>query len=400
MDPIGFGEVGAGPALPGSLAPRPQSLQRTTPVRWSDLTPADNWAKPAIAFVGGANTWMRDYRKNADGTYPFKPNTVETRMYLARAMVRAFAPSEEIDPSITFTDFASNRMLYRYANVAVKLGWMRRGAGSTFLPEAAVNMATLHRAIVTALRDGLPELAGQLDALHTESGVAFDTPANFGTTMIGMLIGLRYNSSVESKDVNPRSPMPRAQVAYSLYRSKTLSSWVVPNLISAYDGIQLPIMGPVRRAIVQWGVRFVGYPYVYAGEWGFASSQSSALGGQPVPGFDCSGFTWWALRASDNGSWDVSPPRPYAGWALPERSSADMSRTGNIKFTNLIPGDLMFYASSGVVDHVNVYIGNGFALDSSSSNGGVAIVDVTQHWYRDNFVHGRRIVPAPRHGAS
>ena len=58
---------------------------------------------------------------------------------------------------------------------------------------------------------------------------------------------------------------------------------------------------------------------------------------------------------------------------------------------------MMFYsgAGNGVVDHVDVYIGNGFALDSSSSTGGVTITYVGGGWYRDHFVHGRRIVPAP-----
>ena len=40
------------------------------------------------------------------------------------------------------------------------------------------------------------------------------------------------------------------------------------------------------------------------------------------------GLAWWLLRANDGGAWDVHPPRPYAGWALPQRTSADMARFG------------------------------------------------------------------------
>jgi cell wall-associated NlpC family hydrolase len=55
----------------------------------------------------------------------------------------------------------------------------------------------------------------------------------------------------------------------------------------------------------------------------------------------------------------------------------------------------MFYDGNGVgrVDHVNVYVGNGYALDSSSSTAGVTIMPVGEGWYRDHFVHGRRIIP-------
>jgi cell wall-associated NlpC family hydrolase len=63
---------------------------------------------------------------------------------------------------------------------------------------------------------------------------------------------------------------------------------------------------------------------------------------------------------------------------------------------------MMFYsgAGNGVVDHVDVYIGNGFALDSSSSYGGVTIAYVGPgSWYQERFVHGRRIVPAPGSGS-
>ncbi len=64
--------------------------------------------------------------------------------------------------------------------------------------------------------------------------------------------------------------------------------------------------------MVQWGIRYVGYPYVWGGEWGFDRSVPSAFGSQPRSGFDCSGFSWSILRA-DDGAWNITPPRPYPG---------------------------------------------------------------------------------------
>jgi len=387
-----LGEPGSGPTpfpveLPTTRSPRAATF------RWADLDGSDAWAKAAIDFVGKANDWMRDFAAKPDGTVPFKPDMVETRKYLARAAVKAFAPGADVDPAITFTDLDPTQTFYKWANIAVQRGWMRRSPEGRFMPDQAVTTGVLHSVLIDAL--GMRAVARQLDGLHTRDGARFRTPGRFGALMLGLRLGLRYNNSNEAMDVGPKSALSRAQVAYSLYKAATLPSWVVPWVRGQYDGIVLPKMGPKRRAIVRWGVKAVGLPYVWGGEWGKANPPA-ALGGQPVPGFDCSGLAWWLLRADDGGAWDVHPPRPYAGWALPQRTSADMARFGALKYDRLLPGDLMFYDGNddGTVDHVDVYIGNGYALDSSNTPGGVTIMWVGDGWYREHFVHGRRILPS------
>jgi len=66
-----------------------------------------------------------------------------------------------------------------------------------------------------------------------------------------------------------------------------------------------------------------------------------------------------------------------------------------VKYDDLRPGDPMFYDGdfNGTVDHVDTYIGNGWALDSSSTPGGVTIMWVGSGWYRDHFRWGRRVLP-------
>jgi cell wall-associated NlpC family hydrolase len=146
-------------------------------------------------------------------------------------------------------------------------------------------------------------------------------------------------------------------------------------------------------------VRYVGFPYIWGGEWGLESPEPSAFGSQPGPGFDCSGFSWWVLR-HDDGPWDVTPPRPYAGWSLPQRTSAEMARLtkAKLRYRELLPGDLMFYDgdNDGTVDHVDVFVGDGWSLDSGSSVGGVSLIWNRTGWYRDHFVHGRRVLPRPK----
>jgi hypothetical protein len=388
------GEDGSGPApFPVDLS-RAQRLRMTSEA-WTDLGADDRWAKAAIDHVAGTYDWMRDYAPDRDGNWRFKPDAFESRKWWARAIVRAFAPDEEPDPAVTFTDLETTDPFYRFAAIAVTHGWMIRGTAGRFQPDVVVTARGAHRSLVRAL--GMGDTAAALDRLATTDGDGFHTPSLFGINLLAMRLGLRYNNKVdESQDVTPFSRLRRKQLAWSLYRATTLPDWVVPYLEDQYAGMTLPKMGPARRSIVNWGVRYVGYPYIWAGEWGFETPEPAAFGSQPGPGFDCSGLTWWAVRADDGMYWEISPPRPYEGWPLPQRSSAEMSRMTRqrLSYRELLPGDLMFYDGDGdgVVDHVDVFVGNGWSLDSSSSVGGVTLMWVQTGWYRNHFVHGRRVL--------
>src|SRR4029450_5120140 len=134
--------------------------------------PSSYWDSTAINYVATTNAWMRDY-----GTSTFKPTTIETRQLFARAIVKAFAPSEAPDPSITFTDLPTTDPFYPYANVTTKLGWIPKYADGSWRPTAALAVRILDRALVRALRltapvDGLsnaPEADGSPHTLSTLS---------------------------------------------------------------------------------------------------------------------------------------------------------------------------------------------------------------------------------------
>jgi Cell wall-associated hydrolases (invasion-associated proteins) len=377
-------------------APRMSSADRrlmaASTITWNDLA-GFGWAKTAIRYVAGAHDYMADYPANPDGSYEFHPTALESKIRFARAMVGAFAPDDPIDPSITFTDVDSNSPAYRFANVAVQHGWLTT-SGKAFGPTDHVTTIVVHRALVLAL--GLQTSADALDNLHTSNGHTFATQANFGTTLLGMRLGLRHNAwGDESKDVGPKTALNRAQVAYSLWRAKTEPTHAVAQLATEYETIELPPLTPQMIQVVQFGIRYVGYPYIWAGEWGKPSPEPQALGGQPIPGFDCSGFSWWLLRTNAPSiGWRVAPPRPYAGWALPQRWSFDMGTIGHVRWDQLQPGNLAFYHEGNGIHHVDTYIGNGWALDSSAGVSGVTIMWVGTGWYRNHFVHGRRIIPA------
>jgi hypothetical protein len=220
-----------------------------------------------------------------------------------------------------------------------------------------------HRTLVLAL--GMGDLASGADALHLRNGTKIQVPKDFGTTLIGMKIGLRFNHGDESLDVGPDSVLSRAEVAWSLYRATTAPDWIRDSLVP-YASIELPNLGPKTLRVLEFGLRYVGYPYVWGGEWADPTPSGYCCGYQPVGGFDCSGLAWWLMKEASLG-WDNTPPREYRGWDLPQRGSAAMAAvTGRVHFDELRAGDLVFYDGNddGTVDHVDTYIGNGWALDS------------------------------------
>jgi cell wall-associated NlpC family hydrolase len=253
-------------------------------------------------------------------------------------------------------------------------------------------MQTVHQVLVRALRLRGP--ANGIDTLRTANGIGFSSPRNTGTTLIGMRIGLRYNHANERDDVTPTSKLPRAEVAWSLYRAATVSAGTLQDM-ERYTDLTLPAMSEQKAKIVAWGLRHAGYPYIWGGEWHKRTRSGYCCGFQPAGGFDCSGLVWWVIRRAGYG-WDPTPPRRYRGWDLAQRSSADMARAtrNRISWGNKQVGDLLLYDGNrdGTVDHVNVYVGKGFAVDSSSGAAGVSLMWVGSGWYRDHFRFARRVV--------
>jgi cell wall-associated NlpC family hydrolase len=378
---IAGGENGSG--APAPAAPRvSQASLGFTDVGDSSLA----FATAAIKYVAVTNQWMADF-----GTDKFRPTIPESRALFARAIVEAFAPEEPIDPAITFSDLDETDPFFPYANVAVKMGWMQRTKAGVFGPESPVTMQVVHFALVSALP--LEEEVAGLDAIHTEAGYNFAHPGKFPHILLGMVLHFRYNHPSEGADVTPKDPLSRVEVAYSLWRAATTDKYDIVAL-SKYADIALPAISASKQKFVAFGLKYVGYPYIWGGDWYAKTPSGYCCGAQPKGGFDCSGLMWWDLKAPADG-YNNRSLRGYTGWSIPQRASADMASIGKkITYDNAQPGDLMFYDGdgNGTVDHVDVFLGNGWALDSSSGQGGVTILRVGEGWYNDHFVHARSIM--------
>jgi cell wall-associated NlpC family hydrolase len=120
------------------------------------------------------------------------------------------------------------------------------------------------------------------------------------------------------------------------------------------------------QAMVNYAMRYLGYPYVWA-----THGPNS---------FDCSGFTYWVTlnvlgRDIGAGTWSQ--------WG-----------TGTpIQYGNLRPGDLVFFQNTYTVglSHVGIYIGGDQFIHAENENTGVRISSLSSQYYSTRYLGARRL---------
>lgn len=122
-----------------------------------------------------------------------------------------------------------------------------------------------------------------------------------------------------------------------------------------------PAHEPSRASLVRTARIFLGLPYLWSGVSGL--------------GLDCSGLTWLVYRAHG-----VTIPR-----------DASPQSDGGTAVAQLRRGDLMFYATDGVVHHVSMYIGDGMMIHAPGTGESVEIVPTST--LSDEYVGARRYLP-------
>ncbi len=105
-----------------------------------------------------------------------------------------------------------------------------------------------------------------------------------------------------------------------------------------------------RIDLCQYAKQFVGNPYV----WGGTSLTKGA---------DCSGFVQSVFK--------------QFGVSLPRSSRQQVGVGTKISLADAKPGDLIFYAKGGTINHVALYIGDGQVVHASSPKTGIRISNAT-----------------------
>jgi cell wall-associated NlpC family hydrolase len=253
-------------------------------------------------------------------------------------------------------------------------------------PAAPVTMAQLDARLVRVL-DMSDDAALFQEAA---AGAGLRPPTRFGTEVVARLLGLRTNHPTGQDDLErlPNDPAPRAEAAFSVAQVLTLSDWQKQEVEDAAATFELPEYTPWQRRVLTTAVKFIGFPYVWGGEF---ETPQSPYGAQPQGGFDCSGFVWRVFKIQSY------PGAPQLSDTLRGRTAAAMAgevpRRQRIKPARLLPADAMFFGPGGPrakparIDHAGIYLGNGWLINSSRY--GVALAPVGG-WYESRLAWGRR----------
>jgi cell wall-associated NlpC family hydrolase len=251
---------------------------------------------------------------------------------------------------------------------------------------AKVTIAALDARLVAAL--GLTDNANLFTQAAKTAGVA--PPSRFGTETVARLLGLRTNhpAALDALELSPGQPATHAEAAYSAARILQLGERDAQGIQELAASFVLPELTPWQKNVLKTAVRFIGYPYVWGGESEFPESP---FGPQVHGGFDCSGFVWRVYKVQ----------RYSGGGTLPNMlqgrttyaMSGEVPAAKRILFTDLQPADVIFFGAKGPkskaaqVDHMGVYLGNGWFIHSSRH--GVQVSPLSG-WYEKRFAWARR----------
>jgi hypothetical protein len=122
--------------------------------------------------------------------------------------------------------------------------------------------------------------------------------------------------------------------------------------------------GYIRDKLVETAKRFVGVPY----RWG---------GSSPGGGFDCSGLTQAVYQLN--------------GLNLPRSSKIQYQAGEPVKQSQLSPGDLVFFATSGggTVSHVGIYTGQNKFIHAPGRGKRIRTDRLSKRYFKTRYVGAR-----------
>jgi cell wall-associated NlpC family hydrolase len=372
--------------------------------KYTDVT-KKHWAYASITAVterGPAGHKVLD-----DYGELFKPEEPITRELLARSLVLASGHYGEHPKPVAIKDMKESDRYWDVVQVALEYGYMRLDAEGEFRPQEPVPAYQAEAAVVRWLQDKYHSADWSLlktlrpTEWEPNDGWKPDVPVYFPYTIAARHLELRYNhpAGEDAHETLPTEPIDRAEIAYMFQRAYALGGdWQLYGLAD-YRKITFPTLSDRQKQIVAFALKYVGYPYVWAGEY---PTRRSPYGTQASGGFDCSGFVFYVMQMHFDYPITVN-----------ERGASDMAKRAKprIKRKDLLPGDPIFFAPQGpkskvsTIYHAGLYLGNGWFIHSTGSSDGVTLDSLdASSYYKKYFAWGRRLLtpdelpPAPGDG--
>jgi cell wall-associated NlpC family hydrolase len=252
-------------------------------------------------------------------------------------------------------------------------------------PERLVLVTELDAKLVSVL--GLADAARAVRLALSDAGL--EPRSYVGTETVARLLGLRINhpQGEEYLELGPREPVTWAEAAFSLAHALTVTAAQKADLLRLTSALLVPQLSVAQQAVVARALRFVGYPYVWAG----ASERVQELYTGIAPGgFDCSGLVWRVYKV------EPFAELPLLGASIIGRTTFSMAaerlKAERLPLTAVQPGDLLFFGARGPastpqeIGHMGIAVAPGWFVHSSAN--GVTLQPL-RGWYATRFAWAR-----------
>jgi cell wall-associated NlpC family hydrolase len=359
---------------------------------YSDV-PKTHWAYAAITSVtdrGASGHWLLHDHGSA-----FKPGKAVLRSEMARALVSAAGRQTTRYAPVVIGDVPPEHPYYADIQIALKYKFMALDKAGNFSPDKVVIASSAETLLVRWLKVRYPasswKLLTSLSAKRWEPNPGWrpKAPSYLPSIIASRQLQLRVNhsSADEQREVTPGQPISRAEVASMFKRGFDVgSTWQLSGLAGFAD-ITFPPLSDRQKEITSFALKFIGYPYVWAGEY---PTKNSPYGYQKAGGFDCSGFAFYVMKMKFGYPITVNE---RGGGAMAAKAKPRITRK------NLTGGDLIFFGYQGpksaisAIYHVGLYLGNGWFIHSTGSSDGVTLASLNSSTYwKTYFAWGRRLL--------
>ena len=246
---------------------------------------------------------------------------------------------EVMEPAFSDTD----RLVISQANM---LGIVSGYPDGTFRPDAALTRQQFFQITNNLLKAcGYAELSDAQFLAKTYSDAA--DIASWAQAGIAVLYRLDVMHGDDQGRATPGADTTCEQAIAMLMRTlKQVGDWYEAHPLGKISG---PMTTPNKALqAAELAKSFVGYPYVWAGA-------------DPSVGFDCSGLVYYIYRS--------------LGYNIHRPGDGQASDGIAVSEDDMQPGDIIIFAnkSTGSIQHVGIYIGDGLMVHAQSSRTGEVI---------------------------